>query len=82
VSSGGERSGECQRTRARNDYVDGERPLKLSKVRPNLANCLHIPQKGYRVLLAVSPNRNRGISMRKIAKLLSHGKIAGGSAVW
>jgi len=46
------------------------------------AKNLPIPQKGYMVLLAVSPNSNGGIRMRKLVKLVSRGTIAGGSAAW
>jgi hypothetical protein len=40
---------------------------------------LRIPQKGYRVHLAVSPNPNGGNPMVKFAKRV---KIAGGISAW
>jgi hypothetical protein len=43
---------------------------------------LRIPQKGYRVHVAVSPNPNGGIPMVKFAKLVKSAKIAGGLAGW
>jgi hypothetical protein len=46
------------------------------------AENLRIPQKGYRVHLAVSPNPYGGNPMVKFAKLVKSAKIAGGLAAW
>ncbi|MGZ4290173.1 MAG: hypothetical protein ACXVQZ_06110, partial [Gaiellaceae bacterium] len=48
----------------------------------NPAKDLRIPQKGYKVHFAVSPNPNGGIPMVKFAKLVKSAKIAGGLAAW
>jgi hypothetical protein len=54
----------------------------VGELRPNPTENLHIPQKGYRVHRAVSPNPNGGIPMVKFAKLVKSAKVAGGLASW
>ena len=43
---------------------------------------LRIPQKGYKVLLAVSHSSTGEIQMSKFAKFVNTAKVAGGFASW
>jgi hypothetical protein len=54
----------------------------VCKLAPEPTNILRIPQKGYRVHLAVSPNPYGGNPMVKFAKLVKSAKIAGGLSGW
>jgi hypothetical protein len=64
------------------DHPDCSAEPDIREIGTNPAENLRIPQKGYRVHRAVSPNPNGGNTMVKFAKLVKSARIAGGLAGW